>query len=105
MMKVKEYLVSEILDLKRDMDKVRMDIANRDNMIKAQHDRISMFEAHEIEYKAHINQIYGRICDVRKIINDNVLNISIKTEDLERLLKLLNIDDNEQEAPDEVPED
>ena len=104
-MKVKEYLVSEILDLKSNIKYLQQDVARKDAMITSQNDTIARLENREEEYKAHINQIYGRICDIRKIITDNVLNISIKTEDLERLLKLLNIDDNEQEVPDEVPED
>ena len=112
-MKVNEYLVSEILDLKSNIKYLQQDIERKDAMISLQHNTIARLENREEEYKAHSNQIYGRLCDVRKIIIDNVFNISMKTENLEWLLKLLNVDDlkllnvddNEQEVSDEVPED
>ena len=127
-MKVKEYLVSEILELKHNIRKLQEDIAKRDTMISEQHNRIERFEKREREFKEHNNQIYGKLCEVRQIISDNMLQelpdyrpvrLSIKGEggtdsekaDFDKLLELLDLkedqmkDNDNKEAPDEIPED
>lgn len=127
-MKVKEYLVNEILELKHNIRKLQEDIAKRDTMISEQHNRIERFEKREREFKEHSNQIYGKLCEVRQIISDNILRelpdyrpvcLSIKGEggtdsekaDFDKLLELLDLkedqmkDNDNKEAPDEVPED
>lgn len=114
-MKVKEYLVSEILDLKHNVRKLQEEIARKDTMIKSQCLRIEYFEKKEEKYKLHNNSLYGDLCEVRKIITDNFLpgdaecstqDLSINKEDFDKLLKILGLDNAErQEVPDEVPED
>ena len=127
-MKVKEYLVNEILELKHNIRKLQEDIAKRDTMISDQRNRIERFEKREREFKEHSNQIYGKLCEVRQIISDNMLQelpdyrpvwLSIKGEggtdsekaDFDKLLELLDLkedqmkDNDNKEVPDEVPED
>lgn len=119
-MKVKEYLVSEILDLKHNIRKLQEDIARKDSMISAQKSRIEYFEKREEQYKETNNSIYGKLCEIRLIISDNLIQelpdyrpvkLSINSEgrekekeDFTRLLNLLGIPE-EKEVPDEVPED
>lgn len=114
-MKVKEYLVGEILDLKHNIRKLQEDIARKDTMINSQRIRIEVFEKKEEKYKLHSNSLYGDLCEVRRIISDNLLpgececstqDLSINKEDFYKLLKILGLDNAErQEVPDEVPED
>lgn len=110
-MKVKEYLVSEILELKHNIRKLQEDIARKDTMIESQRNRIAAFEKREENYKLHSNSLYGTICEVRQIVSDNMLHepsdcsgwFTVKDEDFDKLLNILGLD--KQEVPDEVPED
>lgn len=122
-MKVKEYLVSEILELKHNIRKLQEDIAKKDQMITAQRSRIDCFEKREEQYKENGNILYGKLCDVREIIYNNLfyeepskqpIGVSVRNqwekEDFKKLMQILNIPTEEetaeeQEVPDEVPED
>ena len=114
-MKVKEYLVGEILDLKHNIRKLQEDIARKDTMINSQRMRIEAFEKKEEKYKLHSNSLYGDLCEVRQIISDNFLSgdaecstqdLSINKEDFDKLLNILGLDKAErQEVPDEIPKD
>lgn len=120
-MKVKEYLVSEILDLKHNIRKLQDDIARDSAMIDAQHARIESFERREEKFKTNSNKLYEDLCEVKRIISknlvyevpgDHVVGVRINTdrtdekEDFDKLLKILGLDNAERpEVPDEVPED
>lgn len=114
MMKVKEYLVSEILNLKSDKNNLIIDIRNRDILIKEQRDRIEFLENNERDYKISLNRDYGVICTLRDLITNNIIyensgemvGLSLSSAETNDLLKILGLDNAErQEVPDEVPED
>lgn len=126
MMKVKEYLVSEILDLKHNIRKLQDDIARDSAMIDAQRARIESFERREEKFKTNNNKLYGDLCEVKRIISknlvyevpgDHVVGVRINAdrtdekEDFDKLLKILGLDNKvtdevpDQEVPDEIPED
>lgn len=121
-MKVEEYLVSEIMDLKHNIRKLQEDVARRDTMIENQRIRIEVFEKKEEKYKENRNILYGKLCDVREIIYNNLfyeepskqpIGVSVtnqwEKEDFKKLMQILNIPTEEtteeKEVPDEVPED
>ena len=114
-MKVKEYLVSEILDLKHNIRKLQDDIARDSAMIDAQHARIESFERREEKFKTNSNKLYGDLCQVRQIISDILIPgepdintgkyIPISLEDYKKLLQILGLDNAERKVPDEVSED
>lgn len=99
MMKVKEYLVSEIMNLKSDISNLRIDIRNKDNQIKSQYDRIEYLENNERDYKARLNRDYGVINALRDLITNNIIyensgemvGLSLSSAETNDLLKLLNI--------------
>ena len=97
-MKVKEYLVSEIINLKSDINNLRIDIRNKDSLIKAQYDRIEYLE-NKRDYKTRLNRDYGVINALRDLITNNIIyensgemvGFSLSSAETNDLLKLLDI--------------
>lgn len=109
-MKVKEYLVSEIMNLKSDINNLRIDIRNKDSLIKAQYDRIEYLENDERDYKTRLNRDYGVINALRNLITNNIIyensgemvGLSLSSAETNDLLKLLDIkieDHKDQDIP------
>lgn len=99
-MKVKQYFVNEIMDLKSEIKQLRLEVAKRES-------RIELLEKNEFDFKSNLNKEYGVIGAVRELIANNLryddltgtaVGVSMKPDDFKDMLELLDINPVEDES-------